>query len=255
MPDQPVKARGIAVILAGGTGSRVGSATPKQLVDLAGMPVMEHSVAVFQASGAIDEIHIVMHPDHIAEAEKIAGRYPKVTKTLAGGATRNDSTKAALDELRTAQRPDAKVLFHDAARPLVTQRTIDDVLAALDAHAAVSVGVPSADTIFELNDHGEIARVPARRSLRRAQTPQGFRLETIQRAYDLAWRDAAFTEATDDCSVVFRYLPKVPIAVVMGSDNNLKITEPADIFLAEKLLQGSSVELHRLGEGGDGLAV
>jgi len=129
------------------------------------------------------------------------------------------------------------VLFHDAARPLLTPRIIDDVLAALDTHAAVSVAIPSADTIVELNDHGEIARVPARSSLRRAQTPQGFRLGTIQRAYDVAWRGAAFSEATDDCSVVFRYLPNVPIAVVMGSDKNLKITEPADIFLAEKLLQ------------------
>ena len=237
MPEQPVKARAIAVILAGGTGSRIGSATPKQLIDLAGKPVMEHSVAVFQTAGTIDEIYIVMQPDHIAEAEKIARHYPKVTKILAGGATRNDSTKAALDELRTAQRPDAKVLFHDAARPLVTPRIVDDVLAALDTHAAVNVGVPSADTIVELNDHGEIARVPARSSLRRVQTPQGFRLGTIQRAYDVAWQDATFVEATDDCSVVFRYVPTVPIAVVMGSDKNLKITEPADIFLAEKLLQ------------------
>lgn len=236
MTSQPPKARTVAVVLAGGVGSRLGSATPKQLIELDGKPVMEYAVAAFQAADAIDDIYIVMQPDHVAEAEKIASRYPKVTTVLAGGTTRNGSTKAALDELRDAQRPDAKVLFHDAARPLLAPNIIVDVVDALDAHEAVSVAIPSADTVFELNDHDEVARVPPRSRLRRVQTPQGFRLATIQQAYDLAWRDPAFDGATDDCSVVFQYLPNVPIAVVMGSDRNLKITEPGDIVLAERLL-------------------
>jgi ribitol-5-phosphate 2-dehydrogenase (NADP+) / D-ribitol-5-phosphate cytidylyltransferase len=130
------------------------------------------------------------------------------------------------------------VLFHDAARPLVDQRTIADVAAALDQWLAVGVVVPSADTIVEVAD-GAIRRVLARDALARCQTPQGFRLSVIRRAYELADADPGFASipATDDCGVVLRYLPDVRVGVVRGSERNLKITYAADLAVAQALLE------------------
>ena len=123
--------RTIGVILAGGTGSRVGLAIPKQLLKIAGKAVMEHTLDVFADSEVIDEIFILMHPDHLDAAEAMAAKYPKVTRVLAGGETRNESTRAALAGLAD-RSADTKVLFHDAVRPLLEPRIINDLVDALD---------------------------------------------------------------------------------------------------------------------------
>lgn len=232
--------RTIGVILAGGTGSRVGLAIPKQLLKIAGKAVMEHTLDVFADSEVIDEIFILMHPDHLDAAEAMAAKYPKVTRVLAGGETRNESTRAALAGL--ADRPaDTKVLFHDAVRPLLEPRIINDLVDALDNFDAADVAIPSADTIIEVNEDKVITNIPDRSRLRRGQTPQAFRLGTLMEAYRIAFEDPNFV-ATDDCTVTLRYLPHVPITVVEGSDQNMKITEPIDVFIADKLFQiGSTV--------------
>lgn len=227
--------RTIGVILAGGTGSRVGLSIPKQLLKIAGKTVMEHTMDVFAEAEAIDEIFVLMHPDHIDVARQMATRYPKVTKVLAGGATRNESTRAALDALADAD-PDTRVVFHDAVRPLLEIRIINDCVTALDSYDAVDVAIPSADTIIQVNDRAEIAAIPERSHVRRGQTPQAFRLSVIQEVYRRAWQDPDFVP-TDDCSVAHKYMPEVPITVVVGADQNMKITEPIDVFIADKLFQ------------------
>lgn len=233
--------RTIGVVLAGGTGSRVGLSIPKQLLKIAGKPVLEHTVAIFAEAAAIDEILILMHPDHLTAAEQIAARYPKVSRVVAGGNTRNESTRAALDALAETADPDSRVLFHDAVRPLMEMRILNELVVALDHHDAVDVAIRSADTIIEVDGDNVIVDIPDRSRLRRGQTPQAFRLSTIRDAYELAWQDPNFV-ATDDCSVVLKYLPDVPIAVVDGSEQNMKITEPIDVFIADKLFQiGSTV--------------
>ena len=131
------------------------------------------------------------------------------------------------------------MLFHDAVRPLLDHRIITETVAALGRYDAVDVAIPSADTIIVVDEQEEITDVPDRSRIRRGQTPQAFRLSTIRRAYELAWQDPDFT-ATDDCSVVLRYLPEVPIGVVHGSEQNMKVTHPIDIFLADKLFQLAS---------------
>lgn len=232
--------RTIGVILAGGTGSRVGLSIPKQLLKIAGKPVLEHTVALFQEADAIDEVMILMHPDHLAAAEGIAARYPKVSRVVAGGDTRNESTMAALAALADAE-DDTRVLFHDAVRPLLEIRIINDMVVALDHHDAVDVAIRSADTIIEVNDSDEITSIPDRSRVRRGQTPQAFRLGTIREVYRRAWQDPDFVP-TDDCSVTHRYMPEVPILVVNGAEQNMKITEPIDVFIADKLFQiGSTV--------------
>lgn len=247
MPHDHTRVRTAAVVLAGGTGQRVGLAIPKQLLKIAGKTILEHALAVFEESPEIDEIVVLMAPGHTSEVEKIVASagLRKVTKILEGGASRNDTTIRAITALGEglAEGDDLNVLFHDAVRPLLSQRIIADCVTALKRYQAVDVAIPSADTIITTRTHGEdgefITDIPDRSRLRRGQTPQAFKLSTIRQAYAIAQSDPNF-QATDDCSVVLKYLPDVPIHVVRGEEHNMKVTQPVDIFIADKLFQLAS---------------
>ena len=237
--------RNVAVILAGGTGTRVGLSIPKQLIKIAGKTILEHTIAVFNDAPDIDEVIILMAQGHLDPVHAIVrdGAYPKVTQVLEGGSTRNETTSLALAALGDDE---CNVLFHDAVRPLVSQTIIADVVAALADHEAVDTAIPSADTIVQVHaeNTGEldtIEDVLRRDLLRRGQTPHAFRSSVIRRAYELAWKDPNFA-ATDDCTVVLRYCPDVPIAVVNGHERNMKVTEPIDVYIADKLFQLASAE-------------
>jgi 2-C-methyl-D-erythritol 4-phosphate cytidylyltransferase len=208
--------------------------TPKQLLKIAGKPILEHTIAVFDESPAIDEIIVLMAPGWVPEAVDIVRKagFRKVSTVLSGGTTRNETTMIALDWVGDREY---NVLFHDAVRPMLSQRIISDCVEALGSYEAVDVAIPSADTIIEVQD-GVITSVPAREQMRRGQTPQAFRASTIRSAYERAAKDPAFT-ATDDCSVVLRYRPDVPIYVVEGSQRNIKVTYPIDVFLADQLFR------------------
>jgi 2-C-methyl-D-erythritol 4-phosphate cytidylyltransferase len=226
--------RMVAVVLGGGTGTRFGAARPKQLLTLNGKTLVEHCVAAFAGVPGIDEILLVMPPAYHDEAKRLVGG--QVSAIIAGGATRSDSVRNALAHLGARyDQAETGVLVHDAARPLVTRRIIADCMAALHEHDAVGTAVPTADTILAVQD-GVIAHVPPRETLYRAQTPQCFRLETIVQAHALAAADPAFTP-TDDCGVVLRYLPDVPVHIVPGSETNLKVTYPSDLAIAKALLE------------------
>jgi 2-C-methyl-D-erythritol 4-phosphate cytidylyltransferase len=229
--------RTVAVVLAAGSGSRFGSASPKQLRLLAGRNLIEHCVQAFDSAPGVDQVLVVTAADLEDQVRRDLARVVKVAAVIQGGASRTDSTRRALTWLRDSAPPDAKVLFHDAARPLVDQRIIADCVAALDRWQAISVVVPSSDTIVEVAD-GTIRRVLPRPTLARCQTPQGFRLSVITRAYERADCDPAFasTPATDDCGVVLRYLPEVTIGAVNGSERNLKITYADDLAIARALI-------------------
>lgn len=235
----PKSERVIAVVLAGGVGLRVGLGMPKQLIRIAGKAIVEHTVERLHAHSAIDEILIMMNAESLAELDYLAEdpRFDKLIGILPGGGTRNESTARAIEELTRRGVPDgAKVLFHDAVRPFVDERIIDDCLSALDEFEAVDTAVPSADTIIQVDAASTITAIPDRSMLRRGQTPQGFRLRCIRRAYELAAEDPHFA-ATDDCGVVFSYLPEVPIKVVAGTAQNMKVTEPLDLDIADKIFQ------------------
>jgi 2-C-methyl-D-erythritol 4-phosphate cytidylyltransferase len=241
------KPRTTAVVLAGGTGQRVGLAIPKQLLKIAGKAVIEHTLATFEQAKSIDDVIVLMAPGYVGDIEKIVAKagMTKVTKVIEGGSTRNETTERAIAALGEglAEGEDRNVLFHDAVRPLLSQRVISDCVAALDRYQAVDVAIPSADTIIVTRTHGKdgefITDVPDRSRLRRGQTPQAFKLSTIRRAYEVAAGDPNF-QATDDCSVVLKYLPDVPIYVVPGDEYNMKVTQPVDVFIADKLFQLAS---------------
>ncbi|MFI0352788.1 SDR family NAD(P)-dependent oxidoreductase [Actinomadura sp. 9N407] len=232
--------RTVAVILAGGSGQRMGLSTPKQLLKISGKTMLEHTLAVFEGAPEVDEIVLLMIPGFLDDANacvKKAG-CRKVSRVLTGGTSRNATTQLALDALADHPAETTNVLFHDAVRPLLSPRIISDCVAALGEHLAVDVAIPSADTIIQV-DGDVIVDVPRRANLRRGQTPQGFRLATIRAAYEKAWQDEDF-EATDDCSVVLKYLPGTPIYVVPGDEHNMKVTAPVDMFVADKLFQLAS---------------
>ena len=226
--------KNIAVVLAGGIGARVGGAVPKQLLSLSdGRSVLEHSVDVFEQSAHIDEVCVVMHPDYIATAEAmvVSNAWRKVKHIIPGGKERWESSVNAIrlyqDKLESAQFATANILLHDAARPFVSQRIISDVCEALKEHEAVVVAIPSTDTVYEMQN-GCVARIPNRSTIMRAQTPQAFRLSLITKAYDIALNSENM-QVTDDCGVVFNHIPTQPIHIVLGEEQNKKITFKEDI--------------------------
>jgi len=230
--------RTVAVVLAGGAGHRFGPGIPKQLQLLAGQSLLERCVATFGQAPGVDELLVVAAAERTAEVRAALAGAPRLAAVIDGGAARTDSTRSAIEWLTGQGCPDdTKVLFHDAARPLVDARIIADCVAALDRWDAVGVVVPATDTIVELAG-GAFRRVLPRATLARCQTPQGFRLGVIRRAYELAAADPGFATlpATDDCGVVLRYLPDVAVGAVTGSERNLKITYAHDLAVAAALL-------------------
>jgi 2-C-methyl-D-erythritol 4-phosphate cytidylyltransferase len=136
-----------------------------------------------------------------------------------------------------ASQSDCNLIFHDAVRPLVSQRVISDVTEALHQYNAVAVAIPTTDTILQTDNAGRfIQHIPNRDTLQRAQTPQGFKLQTITSAYRLALQDPAFA-ATDDCGIVVKYLPGEKVFVVRGETSNVKLTYKEDIHLLNALFQ------------------
>ena len=247
----------IAVILAGGIGARVGGNTPKQLLPLEdGHSVLEHAVNAFEQSPHIHEVCIVMHPDYIIHAEQmlLANAWQKVRHIIPGGKERWESSVNAIRQVRgerlevkgegnNCQLPIANthngvnLLLHDAARPFVSQQIIARVCKALMEHEAVTVAIPSTDTVYEMADN-QVARIPQRSTIMRAQTPQAFRLELIAAAYTKALGAdicdeqacaACHLPATDDCGIVHEHMPEVPIYIVEGEEQNKKITFKEDI--------------------------
>ncbi|MCT4614818.1 MAG: 2-C-methyl-D-erythritol 4-phosphate cytidylyltransferase [Marinifilaceae bacterium] len=234
-----MKKYNIAVILAGGKGARFGSKLPKQFTKIAGKSIIEHTIERFQDSDEIDEIAVVMNPDFIDTIEEMVNKnmYNKVRKILKGGTERSSSSISAIDAYYTeSKEKDINLIFHDAVRPFVSQSIINDVIISLDKYNAIDVAIPATDTIIEINEDNIITNVPQRSKLRRGQTPQAFKYDTIYQAYELAKRDPNFT-ATDDCGVVLKYLPEEKIYVVEGSEENIKVTYEMDMFIADKLFQ------------------
>ncbi len=233
----------VAVILAGGVGSRLGNETPKQFFKVAGKTIIEHSIDAFEHHAGIDEIAVVVHPLFLLKIEELilANNWLKVKKILKGGSERYDSSLVAIKAY--ASQKDTRLIFHDAVRPLVSQRIITDVIAALNTHKAIDVAVPATDTIVEVNEQGEyISSIPNRKLLRRGQTPQAFHIETITKAYEIGLKDPNFI-STDDCGVVVRYLPQEKVYVVLGEESNIKLTYKEDVYILDKLFQLRSTEL------------
>jgi 2-C-methyl-D-erythritol 4-phosphate cytidylyltransferase len=227
----------IAVILAGGTGARVGADKPKQFLDVGGRMVIERSIDAFDQTEGIDEVAVVVHPEWMEYMRGVvsSNSWTKVKRLIEGGAERYMSSLNAIAAYIDCP-DDTNLILHDAARPFVSQAVIARVIEALKWHEAVGVGIPSTDTVWEVRQDFYpqlskfIVRIPERSTMWRAQTPQAFRLPLIRDAYQCALQDPQF-RATDDCGVVRRYLPSVKIHIVEGEEQNRKITFKEDMRL------------------------
>ena len=228
----------VAVVLAGGVGTRVGLDIPKQLIKIAGHTIIEHTLKALDAHPDVDEIVVMMAPGHLDAVRAIVrnGGYEQGQAHPRG---RRDPQRHDRRALEVVGDDDANVLFHDAVRPLVGARIIGECFAALDRYDAVDAAIPSADTIIEV-DRGQRSATCCRGptcAAGRPRRPSG--AGTIRAAYAIADADPDFA-ATDDCTVVLRYLPDAPIGVVAGDERNMKVTEPIDVYIADKLFQLTS---------------
>ena len=227
--------RTAALIVAAGRGERVGGPVAKQYLPLLGKPMLRWTVEAFL--GRVDAVQLVIGVDDEA-AYREAAHGLDLPHPVAGGATRQHSVMHGLEAL--AHRKPEYVLIHDAARPLVSRETIGGVIAALAAGAEAAVPLlPVADTLRR-KEGGDWITVP-RDGLMRAQTPQGFRFETILKAH----RDHKTMALTDDMALA--ELAGIDIVVVPGEETNLKVTSAKDLIMAEQLLSA------RLGDTRTGL--
>lgn len=192
--------------------------------------MLEICLQRFQAHPGIDGILLVCPAEHLSRAEKIvsAGSCAKVLKILAGGRTRQGSS--AIGVIAAPERVE-NVLLHDAARALVPEAVITRVLESLADSRAVIPVLRAGDTTIHVDDEGTVTDVLDRVELRSVQTPQGFKLETIRQAHEMASQEG-ITEASDDCSLVLRY-KLAPVVTVEGDISNIKITYPEDLVTAE----------------------
>lgn len=236
----------VALVVASGRGERFGGDRPKQYLPLAGKPLLRHCLERFCRHPAIDGVRAVLHPDdaalYLAAAEGL-----ELLDPVPGGATRQDSVRRGLESL-AAHAPEL-VLIHDGVRPLPAPAVIDRVLQGLQTHVAVLPALPVTDTL-KRGDDGTVAGTIDRTGLYRAQTPQGFVYEMILQAH----RRFAGAAMTDDAALAEAH--GLAVALVPGDEDNVKITEPADLVRAERLLgaswrscAGLGFDVHRLAPG------
>jgi 2-C-methyl-D-erythritol 4-phosphate cytidylyltransferase len=211
-----------AIIVAAGTGSRFKSETPKQFLDLAGKPVIVRTLERFQNAESIDSIVLVLSRNRIDESDFA---FSKLDKVVAGGATRAESV---LNGLNAA--PDADIVaVHDGARPLVSIDEIDRTVTKAKEMGAACLVAAVTDTIKSIRGN-EISGTLDRNKLRRALTPQAFKIEVLRRAFEMGELDE---DVTDECYLVEKL--GHPIAFVEGSARNIKITHADDLRLAEMI--------------------
>lgn len=223
-----------AIILAAGQGKRMNSPVAKQFLSLKGKPIIYYSLKAFEES-SVDNILLVTGNGQVEYCkEQIVDFYQikKVIEVIEGGTERYDSVYKALEKAG----PTDYVLIHDGARPFISCVLIEHVIEQVKEHNACLVGTPVKDTIKIINAEGYITATPNRNSLWSAQTPQAFEFSAIKKAYDLFYeeKEKSRLDITDD-AMVYETYRKSPVKMLYGDYNNLKITTPEDLMLAENI--------------------
>lgn len=229
----------VAIIPAGGAGKRLGLEVAKQYLLLGSLPVLVHTIRVFQIMELVSAIVLVVPKEDVASVQKnIVEKYglTKVMTVVAGGRERQDSV---CNGLQAVPETCDVVIVHDGVRPFVTRDMITRVVAAAAQCGAASIGVPAKDTIKETTDENIVTATLRRQNLWQTQTPQAFGYELLCRAYAEAQRDHFY--GTDDASLVERM--GVNVQMVAGSHENIKITTPEDLLIAEALMENKKKEI------------
>lgn len=224
-----------AVVLAGGQGKRMNSKVQKQYMLLAGRPLIAHALEAFEQS-VVDEVVLVTGAGETAYAENEivkAGGFQKVTAVVEGGKERYHSVYAGLLALNDCDY----VLIHDGARPLVTPEIIARAAQGARQYDACVVGMPVKDTIKVADASGFAVNTPDRRFLWQIQTPQAFSYDLVRLAYDRIMADVSRQQGITDDAMAVESQTDHPVRLLEGSYENLKVTTPEDIILAEALLK------------------
>jgi len=222
-----------ALIPAAGMGRRMGKAVAKQFLPLGDMPMLAHTLLVFQRASEIDEIIPILSKEDMESCLRdIIEQYhiTKVKTLVVGGKERQDSVMNGLQKL---EKDASVVLVHDGVRPFVTPEMIRDCVDLAKKGECVVVGVPLKDTVKEVDDKGLVRHTLERSRLWAIQTPQTFPVKVLKRAYEESYKHKAY--GTDDAMLVER--AGVKVHVIMGSYENIKITTPEDLILAEEILK------------------
>ena len=216
-----------AVIVAAGTAQRM-CGIDKMMTPLGGVPLLLRTLRALAASEKITDIIIVTRKELVQEARELCEQDAKrICAVVAGGSSRAESVLRGLEAVRTEL-----VAIHDGARPLVSMRVIEEVIAAAEKYGAAAPAIPVHDTI-KVAQNGIVAQTPDRSTLFAVQTPQVFRTETIRTALQAALEKNL--PLTDDCSAM--EAAGYPVHLTAGEEENLKITVPSDLILAEAILK------------------
>ncbi len=223
----------VAIIVAGGKGTRFGGNRPKQFLEINGTPIIMQTLRQFERAQEIDAVVVVVPDEEVNSFGSVVAQFglTKISGIVAGGETRARSVKHGLIAIHSAD----VVAVHDAVRPLVTPEEIDQVVIAASNSGAAILVAPVSDTIKEVKQNRIVKTVP-RAQLRHALTPQCFRFDILKQAYrDLDEIESLHLEVTDDSFLVERL--GIAITTVEGSGRNIKITREEDLALAEALLR------------------
>lgn len=233
-----------ALIPAAGRGERFGNGTGKIFFPVAGRPLLAHTLSAFQACEDVTEIILVVREPDMALAEEMRQIVPKLATVVEGGDERTESVRRGL-----RHAGGDIVAIHDGARPLVTPEIISRTVATAVSHGAAVAAVPMIDTVKEAGENDIVVRTLDRSRLWQIQTPQTFRADLLRRAYESA--EAEGITATDDAALVERL--GVPVKLVMGSYENIKVTRPEDLAVVEARLAprfetrvGHGIDYHRV---------
>lgn len=217
------------IIVAAGQGSRTGTSELKQFRWIAGKPMLLHSIHAFERRADVAQIVAVLPRSHAGDPPPwIFQSDLERLLVSVGGAERGDSVWSGIEDLEDDVRI---VVVHDAARPLVTDDTIDRVIAAARQGVGAVAALPVADTLKEVDEQQRVVRTVDRERFWRVQTPQAFPREVLEEAYRVAVRDRRY--ATDDAALVERI--GHPVVVVRGAERGMKVTDARDFALLEAL--------------------
>ncbi len=232
----------IAVILAGGTGSRMGMVDrPKQFIDIYGKPVVVHTIEAFEINDEIDAICVICTKEWQEDLSIWLKEYDirKVRWVADAGSTRMESSLNALNAISQDAHADDIIIIHDSARPLVSQRIIKENIEKVKEYGACDTVIPAQDTIIRSVDGEHLESIPARRELYLGQTPQSFCYSIVRAAYDkyFALPEDERPVMTDDCGLVLMNNQKIGMA--MGDKLNMKMTTMEDLLLIKSIVRTS----------------
>lgn len=232
----------IAIILAGGSGIRMGSDIPKQFIDIYGKPLIIHTIEAFDINPNIDYIAVICKNEFKEDLTIWIRKYgiSKVKWIVDGGNTRQESVYNGINQLSDFCSNQDIVVIHDAARPLISQRIINENIESAKINKAVDTVIPTTDTIIRSIDGSVIEEVPVRRELYLGQTPQSFEYALIKKAHEEAKKENNLN-ATDDCQLVLKIGNKV--SLVKGDKLNFKVTTFEDLLILKSVIKLGKLEV------------